>query len=103
MKTSLQKSILSVPEIRKSVDVDTQVLLRRISSAPTSTGRRFSLRYLNGQVLTRSQAILAHCCECQGFYKGGKIDCEQYLCPLYPYMPYGQMWQRYIRPDRRKV
>ena len=39
--------------------------------------------------LSRKNAILAKCHECQEYYKNGKNDCSTYDCPLYAYMPFG--------------
>lgn len=38
--------------------------------------------------VTRMMAILANCHQCMGFYKDGKVDCENESCPLYTFMPY---------------
>ena len=33
--------------------------------------------------------MLHMCHYCTGEYTDGKVDCENYTCPLYFYMPYG--------------
>ena len=38
---------------------------------------------------TFKNAVLAHCHQCMSYYQDGKDDCENYTCPLYPFMPYG--------------
>ena len=53
-----------------------------------SKGKRHMIAYLEGKRLSPSQAILANCCQCMGFYIDGKHDCEIPDCPLYPFMPY---------------
>lgn len=36
---------------------------------------------------TLKLAVLAMCHECMGHYADGKVDCENYGCPLYFWMP----------------
>jgi hypothetical protein len=38
--------------------------------------------------VTRSEAILAKCHECCGYYFDDKDDCGVNACPLYSWMPY---------------
>lgn len=45
-------------------------------------------RYLKGENLTRGQAMAAKCCECSCYYEDGAADCQNEICPLYPWMPY---------------
>jgi len=47
-------------------------------------------RFLEGQRITRGQALKAKCYDCMGGYADGAIDCGVESCPLYPYMPYGK-------------
>lgn len=54
-------------------------------------GKKELCRHLNGERLTRSEAILAKCYECNGCYSDGKADCEIPACPLYSFMPYQKM------------
>ena len=51
-------------------------------------GKLDLINYLKGKRLTQREAILAHCYECMGYYYGGKEECQNPECPLYPYMPY---------------
>ena len=46
------------------------------------------LKYLNGKKLIRSEAILAKCYECMGYYSDGIIDCKIKSCPLYSFNYY---------------
>ncbi len=47
-------------------------------------------RWKNGEKLTRSEAILAMCYDCNGFGEGG-VDCMgEDDCPLYKFMSYGK-------------
>jgi hypothetical protein len=54
----------------------------------SAKGKTDLLNHLNGERITRNQAIKAKCYDCLGFYSDGKMDCLQPECPLYPYMPY---------------
>lgn len=51
-------------------------------------GRKEICAHLNGEHLTRGEAILAKCYECNGYYADGKADCKIPVCPLYGFMPY---------------
>jgi hypothetical protein len=51
-------------------------------------GRSELLQYLNGNKITRDQAIKAACYQCTNYYIDGLIDCEMDHCSLYPYFPY---------------
>lgn len=44
-------------------------------------------RFQTGERLTRKQAILAHCYECNGM-EDSRSDCLGVSCPLYGYYPY---------------
>ena len=46
-------------------------------------------KFEEGKSLTRKQAILAHCYECNGFDEG-RADCKGHSCPLYQYHAYRQ-------------
>lgn len=67
-----------------------------LSASMASQGKTLLLHYLNGTAtLTARLAIIAQCCECSGFFDDGKKDCENPICSLYPFMPYGKMRKRY--------
>lgn len=51
-------------------------------------GRTELLKYWQGKIITRNQAIQANCYFCMSYYADGREDCEYPLCPLYFYMPY---------------
>ena len=65
-----------------------QELLKELDRSPSTRGATQFRRYLNGENLTRMQAMLAKCCECMAYYVDGRISCVLPTCPLYPYMPY---------------
>lgn len=45
-------------------------------------------KFLNGEKLTRKQAIMCQCYICNGENEGGE-DCKgESVCPLYQYFPY---------------
>jgi hypothetical protein len=57
--------------------------------AKKSSGKILLTRYLMGvKPLTARESIKAQCCQCLGYYSDGLMDCENPLCPLYPFMPY---------------
>jgi hypothetical protein len=74
--------------------------IEKIKNAMASSGKTALLKWVGGGKLTLSEAILAKCCKCQGYYKDGKKDCEVTSCPLYFRMPYcpGKRW---VRKERR--
>ena len=47
-------------------------------------GQRPYERFIKGEKLTRRQAMLAKCYECNGFEESN-ADCLADNCPLYPY------------------
>ena len=51
-------------------------------------GRNERIKYLEGQPLTRQQAIRAHCFDCTGGYTDGARDCERKTCSMYGFHPY---------------
>ena len=50
-------------------------------------GRLEQKKLLNGEKLTRRQAIMANCYVCNGEEEGGE-DCKSTDCPFYQYFPY---------------
>ena len=53
-------------------------------------GKAELLAYARGEQISRGDAILAKCYECNGGYVDGARDCELKDCPLYGYMPYNK-------------
>lgn len=51
-------------------------------------GRSELLLHLQGNKITRDQAIKAACYQCTNYYVDGISNCEMDYCPLYPYCPY---------------
>jgi len=54
----------------------------------TAQGRAELIKFYKSENLTRKEAILAKCYECNNGYVDGKMDCKVFSCPLYGYMPY---------------
>lgn len=55
----------------------------------TGVGSALLKKWIETKVaLTRGDAIKAKCADCMSDYADGRLDCEIYDCPLYPYMPY---------------
>jgi len=50
-------------------------------------GQKEYRKYKDGQRLTRKQAILAQCYDCNGGDESN-ADCQGYSCPLYQYHPH---------------
>ena len=70
----------------------------------TAKGKRELLKYLEGEKLTRKEAMLAKCYECLNGYADGKVDCAIESCPLYPYMPFSACKNtsgRKLTPEQR--
>ena len=59
-------------------------------------GQAEYLKFKEGKVLTVKQAVKAHCYACNGEEEGSSIDCQSYICPLYPF------FLRWILRKRRK-
>ena len=47
-------------------------------------------KFKAGQRLTRKQAMLALCYECNGL-EDSNCDCQGKSCPLYPFQPYSSV------------
>lgn len=65
-----------------------EIRIRNAKSGKLSGGKTQYLRYLNGETITRMQAMLSKCFECCGYYADGRRDCLMSDCALYPWMPY---------------
>jgi hypothetical protein len=50
-------------------------------------GQREYEKWESGVKLSRKQAILAHCYQCNGFEESNE-DCQGKNCPSYQFMPY---------------
>ena len=49
-------------------------------------GQKEYEKFERGEKLSRKQAILAHCYQCNGFEESNE-DCQGTLCPMYQYSP----------------
>lgn len=50
-------------------------------------GKRQYDRWEKGEFLTRKQAMLAMCYQCNGLQQSNE-DCKGKICPMYQYQPY---------------
>jgi hypothetical protein len=60
----------------------------------TAKGKSELIRHLQGERLSRKEAIYAHCFECVGFFSDGRRDCMMPQCSLYPFMVYNRNKQK---------
>jgi len=59
-------------------------------------------KFKKGKGLTRKEAMLAMCYQCNGLEES-RIDCKGYSCPLYQYSPYrDREWVRQNLEPREK-
>ena len=72
-----------------------------VEESPASRGRTYLLKYMKGEKLAASQAILAKCFDCMGGHIDGRIDCEMEDCSCYPWMPYKKKENKV--PRKKKV
>lgn len=73
-----------------------------LSETMACPGKDAYLRHLNGESLSRTQAINAKCYKCQEFNADGKRDCKKIMCPLYPFMLYGVRLREIRKRNRAK-
>ena len=53
-------------------------------------GKPRLIKHLNGEHITRKEAIYAYCYDCQGYCEDGKVECDQLQCALYPYSQFNK-------------
>ena len=75
-------------------------LLLSARSGPARRGKAFLVKYLEGENLTRMQAMDAKCYECSGM--GDSSECNIESCPLYPFSHFGGLKQRLARAGTEK-
>jgi hypothetical protein len=63
-----------------------------------SKGKQSLLNHLNGEKLTRKEAMDAQCYSCMCYFVDGRQDCKMKNCPLFPYRPYKDK----TRPQKSK-
>lgn len=61
-------------------------LLKSAKGGKLRKGQKNLINYLQGQRLTRNQAIQAKCYDCDGMGDSGVCEVER--CSLYPYSPF---------------
>jgi len=68
-----------------------QIRIQEISQhGIAAKGQALLVKNIQGKRLSASLAALAKCYDCMSYYEDGKGDCGDPICPLYPWMPYGQ-------------
>ena len=75
-------------------------ILRSAKSGKARAGKRELIKYLEGGKITRSQAVKAHCYDCNGMGESG--DCNQEGCPLLPFSPFNRQKRRFSRAGKAK-
>lgn len=94
------KKFLSDPRAIDDTQEDVKsIRLKQLRQSPASNGRDYLIAHYLGVKLSRSESIVAYCCEHSGYYRDGLRDCGCSFCPFYEWMPYGA--KKYVRPDRR--
>ena len=63
-------------------------LLRMLKKVKASRGKTLLMKHLRGKRLTQREAILAKCCDCDGYYTEGKKPCQITTCSLISFSPY---------------
>ena len=68
-------------------------------------GKREMLAFCNGEKVTLKGAIYAHCYECLGYQDnpGENRDCENPVCPLYPFAPYSKNRAKKVMTDEQRA
>lgn len=78
-------------KVKKSILLDEKrklEVLGYLARQRESKGKKCLVRYINGELISRSEAILAKCADCMAYYTDGMMDCQVPTCSLYPWMPY---------------
>ena len=68
-----------------------------VQHGKTAKGKSELIKHLEGESLSRKQAIYAHCYSCMGYFHDGREDCMMSHCSLHPYMIYNRNKQK-VRP-----
>lgn len=58
-------------------------------------------KFKRGELLTRKQAMLAHCYECNGLEESN-CDCQGKSCPMYQYSPFKARKTRELAKKAKK-
>jgi hypothetical protein len=62
--------------------------LENVKTWAAHRGKNELIRHLEGESISRAEAMLAKCYDCCAGYSDGGKDCEVPHCPIYGYMPY---------------
>ena len=63
-------------------------LLASMEDAPVTRAASCLRKHLRGERITQREGILAKCADCMAYFVDGRYDCENSVCPLYPWMPF---------------
>jgi uncharacterized protein (DUF2461 family) len=81
-----------------------QERIREVEKAPLAKGKAEYLRWLEGEKLSRKQAMDANCYVCMGYYADGKMACTVMLCPMRDYMAYNpKRIKRQVSEEQKKA
>jgi hypothetical protein len=80
--------------------MDKAAHIAQVEKGTFSQGKKYLLKFLNGERLTQGQAIMAHCYGCMGFFQDGRIDCGSEMCSLRPFMIYNPNLQKKTDDER---
>jgi len=72
-----------------------------VENSPSSRGKTLYLKYLDGERLSPSQAILSGCFCCMNGFQDGRNSCEIPECPLFPWMPYNRQERQKARKGKK--
>lgn len=62
--------------------------VKYISKQKNAQGQKELIALLTGKPINLRGAIKAKCYDCMGYYSDGISDCNDFSCPLHPFMPY---------------
>lgn len=60
-------------------------------------GKAHLLKHIDGEKLSRKEAMQAKCYDCMGYFIDGRADCQIKYCPMFDYRPFKD------RPESKKL
>jgi hypothetical protein len=89
MNNDLSKYLHLQETAERGVSEAAKEHIRFISEqCPASICNTQHVRHMNGEKLSRTEAMLAKCADCMGNFEDGRNDCKVFSCPMYAFMPY---------------
>jgi len=92
LNEEIQKSNTKLIEV--NMGRERQRLFDEYQKANECPGKRHYIRLLKGETLTLKQSMISDCFICTAGHLDGKVDCQNSLCAIYPFMPYRQDKQK---------